>query len=391
MNQTLIASLVLSFIIAAGFMLMREEAKSDVPCPDCNVILITVDTLRADYFNESTAPGIHGFFSTGTFFTNAHSSSPCTNPSVQQILYSRYSDHQDHEPIAQFLNASGYETAAFLSQHQFGFMEAPKYIYMKGFETYNLQNNSQQDRHGMTTRTAGEVTDLAINWLGENTDEKFFLWLHYFDPHDPYQPPQGNLKPPEGIEDGDARSYLKNRGDGDVNWDENVGVFNREQNQYFRSQYVQEIRYLDAQVSRLFKEIEELGLEGETIIVFTSDHGEQLGEGEYWNHCITLHERETWVPFMIMSGGKGLDERTLSSPASTIDAYPTIIRLLGLQVPAGLNGKDLTGNNSGCVKSYWKGEKAAYTGKWKLWIDGEGKENLIEIQGHAGGVKDYRS
>ena len=158
-----------------------------------NVLLVTIDTLRADRlksmgYERDTAPRLEHFFENGTSFENAMSSAPCTIPSVQQLLSSRIETPEQKPFLAEILEREGYRTAAVVSQHQFRYGRLPS--FERGFDSFDIQSNQQLDRHQLSTRTAEQVSDRALAWLEENAEaQPFFLWLHYFDPHDPYEPP----------------------------------------------------------------------------------------------------------------------------------------------------------------------------------------------------------
>src|SRR5262245_40168861 len=180
-----------------------------------HALLITVDTLRADHvggygYARATTPELDAFFAGGTRFELALSSAPCTVPSIQQLLRGSFEAAEPGAAPISRLADRGFATAAIVSQHQF---HKQLELYRRGFEHFDIQPRSQVDRHGMTARAAREVTDRALAWLAERPRGRpFFLWLHYFDPHDPYEPPPehrgfdaGNRSPRSG----DRRSDLK--------------------------------------------------------------------------------------------------------------------------------------------------------------------------------------
>ena len=185
---------------------------------DCNVILVTIDTLRRDHmsvygYERETTPKIGRAFRDGLRFENAQTTAPCTLPAVAQLLTGAL--RPVNKPrLADRLRDAGWRTAAIASHHHFRRARdgEPRFKYARGFEDFDLQRADQLDRHRMTTRDAGEVTDRALAWLDANASAgRFFLWLHYFDPHDPYQPPAdyrlfGKLEPPATAEPSTGRS-----------------------------------------------------------------------------------------------------------------------------------------------------------------------------------------
>lgn len=135
---------------------------------DTPVILISIDTLRADHiglygYPRPTTPNLDRFFETRTVFDSAMSASPCAIPSVKQFLSGRFSPRNDRATLAEVLRDHGYRTAAVVSQHQFR-LDAPEF-YRRGFDSFDIQEAEEVDHHGMTTRTAAEISDRAITWM----------------------------------------------------------------------------------------------------------------------------------------------------------------------------------------------------------------------------------
>ncbi len=151
----------------------QKAAVQEVNCPpDCNVILITVDTLRQDHmgiygYPKNTTPNIDKFFNDKTIYEQAYTSAPCTVPAVVRMLTGRL-DVKDKPRLAEVLNQSGYNTAAIISQHLFGDSENPNPYYSIGFDFYDIQNEKQKDIYSMSTRNAEEVSQKSIEWLEKN-------------------------------------------------------------------------------------------------------------------------------------------------------------------------------------------------------------------------------
>ncbi len=366
----------------AVFLLLGSLHCTGHPAVPRTVVLISVDTLRADHVGlygsgRATTPNIDRFFGPGTVFENAISPAPCTVPAVLQFLWSAYLVQSAPSPLAKILADAGYSTAAMVSQHNFIGQRLP--LYRWGFHRFDIQLANEVDHHGLTRRRAQEVSDRAIAWLHKTAaDERRFLWLHYFDPHDPYDPPPGFRGFDAGnrsLRTGDRRSALKKeRRSQREDWNQAGYIFSPEDVAHLVNLYDGEIQYTDFQIGRVLDVLEEQGRLDRSIVVLISDHGEWLGEGDRWDHCATLREEEIRVPFAILvDGGRiGRGAREVA-PVSTLDVLPTVLGLLGVDYPAALyDGKDLRRNpRDRSVFAMWRTEQVVRRGDWKLFYDKE--------------------
>jgi arylsulfatase A-like enzyme len=340
-----------------------------------NVVLITVDTLRPDRmsvygYERDTTPELRRFFAGGTRFVRATSSAPCTLPAVQQLLTGTLDPRGQSPTLAERLGTAGFDTVGIVSHHFFSTPDEPNPAFSRGFRRFDVQGPEDRDQHQMTTRRAGEVSDRAIAFLRERSgDEPFLLWLHYFDPHDPYDPPEGydvverTESPPYPT--GDRRTYHRER---------KRAPFEPQQTAWFRDRYDAEIRYTDEQVGRVLHELERRGLVESSVVVLTSDHGEWLGEGGRWDHCRSLAETELRVPMLIRVGGAPVGDRgeVTEVLASTLDVVPTVLALVTGSVPEGLEGLDLRGASAARhAVAIWHGEVAVRDRDWKLVVNRE--------------------
>ena len=164
----------------------------------------------------------------------------------------------------------------------------------------------------------------------------FFLWLFYFDPHDPYNPPAEHRKELKTTNQnisfvkGDIRSYLNEiKAPTDESWKYVGYKLSEEETTYMHGLYEGEIKYMDYHMGRVLTKLKELNLDKNTLVILTSDHGELLGEDDLWNHCITLKDEVVKVPLMISVGGKKLGNNAKTRiPVSNIDIFPTVLDLL---------------------------------------------------------------
>lgn len=275
-----------------------------------NLVLITVDTLRPDRLGygghtRDTSPAIDVLASEGVVFPNAISQSGWTLPSVATILTGHYpKDHGATDfhwsldvslpTLAGILRRQGYDTQGYVSH----VMLTPTYGLGDGFATFDFSVLEVGDPHDVAT--ARELTDLALKGLG-GAKKPYFLWVHYFDPHFEYL----------------SHPAFESFGNTDID------------------RYDGEIAHTDYYISKLLRGLPD---KDNTVIVFTSDHGEEFGEhgGQYH---YTLYDEVMRVPLVVKAPSvePGVNETT----AEQIDLFPTMLSLLGVDPPEGLPGRDL--------------------------------------------------
>lgn len=283
-----------------------------------NVLLITIDTLRADRlscygFDHVRTDRIDRLAAGGTIFTRAFTHTPTTLPSHTNILLGTTPlSHGVHDnsgfvvrpelwTLAEHLKKQGYRTAAFVGAYPLD----SRFGLDQGFDLYDDDYGSQSSRGSAfyVERKAEAVVGKAMDWLAGNQASPWFLWIHCFDPHEPYNPP-----PPF-----DAR---------------------------FRdSPYDGEVAYVDSSLGPLFARLEETKLLDNTLVVLTGDHGESLGEHGESTHAYFAYNATIWVPLIIrvpgMSPGRSQDY------VAHIDIFPTICDALDIKPPSGLPGISL--------------------------------------------------
>jgi len=298
-----------NYLVASLVVLLVATTCSRTSPP--NIVLITVDTMRGDHVGyaggrEGLSPNIDALSRTGVTFTNAHSVSGWTLPSLATILSGRYprshgmitweGDIKTNVMLAQMLSDNGYDTAGFVSH----VMLRKGSGFGKGFDTYDESVLRVGNPHKVAS--AKPLTDLAIEHL-RTMKAPFFLWVHYFDPHFDYL------------------AHEKYRDFGDATLD----------------RYDQEIAHTDEHIGRLLDELAALQLLDNTAVVFTADHGEEFGEHGGVYHY-TLFEEVLRVPCVIRA--PGLTPRVDDRLVSQVDFLPTILRLAGLENPD-LIGRDM--------------------------------------------------
>ncbi len=300
----------------------------DVPPPLTaqHIVLVTIDTLRADrlgcYGNRQVAtPHIDRLAAEGAMAPDAIVHAPLTRPSHVSLFTGRLpSEHGIRDNVSpslgaefplltEVLKSAGFRTAAFVSSIV---LEAQSGLD-RGFDSYSdefEEEDGDDARFLNTLQKSGDVvTEEAIAWLESNRGaDRLFAWIHLYDPHDPYEPPEPY-----------ASEYADRLYDGEVAWSDEL-------------------------FGRLDTALEELGLRDDTLVVLTSDHGEGLGDHGETLHGFFIYQSTLAVPLLFRGPGVVPGAR-LSVTARTVDLFPTILDLVGVSTPAGLqlSGRSLAG------------------------------------------------
>jgi arylsulfatase len=300
-------------------------------------VLIVIDTLRADhlgcygYFRD-TSPNLDAFSEQSIFFEQAYAPMATTLPSHTSLFTGLYAVEHGVQanvaddgrafrsrpglrPIAEVLQAAGYATAAFVSA-------APLKRVCGldvGFDTYVQPTTAQED--------AGPITDAALAWLDRHGLERFFLFVHYFDPHVPYGPP-----PPYDrmfTTDAALRGFVAERQIPDVVQPALCRGRVPTVTQVATNLYDGEIRYCDAHVGRLLDALRQRGLWDTSVIILTADHGEGLNQHDWPQHGRTWNE-QVQVPLLIRFPPRfGSFPKRFAPLVSLIDVFPTVLGQLG--------------------------------------------------------------
>lgn len=305
----------------------RSEQSEPAPTNRLNVLLITLDTTRADRlgcygYEKTTSANLDRLAAEGTLFTQAIAQAAVTPVSHASIMTglnpyshglrvlhglteSRLADSQ--VTLAEVLKNAGYSTAAFVS----AFPVSERFGLNQGFDIFDadfltapadqLVSRNGIVNTGPNQRRADDTSDRALAWLAA-ARSPFFLWLHYFDPHDPRVRP-----PPEVLE-----RY------GDVEGDER---------DLLRFLYDVEIEYLDLHIGRVLDRLKETGQAARTIVAVVSDHGEGLGDHNWWTHGI-LYQEQVRVPLIVRAPSVPAGRR-VDYVVRTIDLMPTLLDLIG--------------------------------------------------------------
>ena len=310
------------------------------------VILITVDTLRADVLSSYdhqqsvSTPHIDQLARDGVLFTKAISPSPWTLPSVASIMtglsplvhmtVERLSKLPDSaKTLAEYMVDAGYFTSA-IGYNRF---LIPDFNLSQGFLEYNFFPKSSignslgvrlLKRLFPKRLSNPDLTQLAIDWLESNYGKDFFLWIHYFDPHIPYSPPPDFLpkgEPPSTIGTSFSEQVGEIRG----------GYFvpSIAERKWIKDLYDGEVRYVDKNIGKLVDTLKRLNLYDRSLIIFTSDHGEEFWEHDGFEHGHTLYQELLSVP-LIMKLPLSASKRQIGTVVSTNSIMPTILDLCGI-------------------------------------------------------------
>jgi len=285
------------------FSMAQSEAKKN---SEVNILLVTLDTTRADRigcygYEEAKTPNMDSLALDGVVFSNAYCQVPLTLPSHCSILTGTYPlYHQVHNngfyylspsclTLAEILKERGFKTAAFVSS----FTVDSRFGIDQGFDFYDDKFMEEEILKNFTSeRKAEKVFASFSNWLDENYRQKFFCWIHFFDPHVPYDPP------PPFKEEFSGRPY-----DG-------------------------EIAYMDHYIGKMLEKIKEKNIADNTLIILAGDHGEAFGEKNEVDHGFFIYDVTLRVPLIFYSQNylpKGL---AVNARVRLIDIMPSILEML---------------------------------------------------------------
>ncbi|MEM1179393.1 MAG: sulfatase-like hydrolase/transferase [Acidobacteriota bacterium] len=291
-----------------------------------NVLLVTFDTTRADHIGAyghraARTPVLDALAAEGVLFESAYAPVPITLPSHSSLMTGKvpfvhgvrdnglFVLGDEQLTLAEILKERGYRTAAAIAS----FPLTGQFGIGQGFDLFDDHVTAElEDLYGervvpkngifFDERPAARVNDAILPWLDENADEPFFLWAHYFDPHHPHRPPA----PYDQL--------------------------------FAHDLYDGEIAYSDESFGVLLKKLQDLGVADRTLVVFTSDHGEGRGEHGESTHALLNYNSTLRVPLIFSKPG-GPTGRRVAQSVSTVDIMPTILELLGVDLPEELDGQ----------------------------------------------------
>ncbi|MEM7052884.1 MAG: sulfatase, partial [Acidobacteriota bacterium] len=298
------------------------------PAARWSVLLVTFDTTRADHLGAyghqaARTPVLDRLAAEGVLFEQALAPVPITLPSHSSLMTGKVPPAhgvrdnglfvlgEEQVTLAERLRGAGYRTAAAIGAYPL----LARFGIAQGFELFDDHlGTPYEDLYGQRVlpkerlffdeRPAARVNAAALPWLEDHADEPFFLWLHYFDPHHPHEPPA----PYDQL--------------------------------FAHDLYDGEIAYADESLGKVIEHLERLGVADRTVVVMTSDHGEGRGEHEETTHSLLTYQSTLHVP-LIVRWPEGPRGRRIGNRVSTIDVLPTVLDLLDLEVPEDIQGQSL--------------------------------------------------
>ncbi|UCC39772.1 MAG: sulfatase-like hydrolase/transferase [Candidatus Aminicenantes bacterium] len=363
-------------LLFSSFFTPDDKVKKN---PDLNVLLITIDTIRADRVGYSgydiETPNLDLLAYEGARFMNAVCQVPLTLPSHASIFTGTNPNYhqlkgngpyylgENFTTLAEIMKAKGFSTSAFVGSY----ILDSEYGLNQGFDFYD--DDFVTPDYSVKERLAEDVYNSAAEWLEKNHEKKFFVWVHYFDPHDPYTPP-----PPF-----------------DIN--------------YKSRPYEGEIAYTDIYVGKLINLLKEREIYNKTLVIIVGDHGEDLFDHMEPTHGIFLYDTALKVPLIFHSPGAIPGGKKIDNQVRTIDIFPTILDILKIDIPEYCQGasliplmrdKKIKAIEESYAETYypsisygWSALKSIRTNKWKyiqapkselynLENDPEEKNNLFK-------------
>lgn len=326
----------------------RRGLREAPPPQPTNIILISIDTLRADHlgaygYSRPTSPNLDGLAAEGAVFEDVTSTSPWTLPSHGSMLTGRYPTNHglralgtkidDQVPtLAETLQERGFSTAAFTNSTYFSTM----YGMRRGFEAFqNVPEDRSQVRPSL-------VLPYAAKWLVENRKEPFFLFLHLYDVHSDYRAlrrfRRPFRRPYKGDFDGSTHQLVEVQDEG--------REINARDAQHLVDLYDAGIRQTDHVIGGFLDVLRELDLLDRTILFVTSDHGEEFLDHGNVLHGSSMHEELLRVPLIVRGPGVGKGVR-VQDPVSIVDIAPTALALAGLPPVESVDGVDLSRSLTG--------------------------------------------
>lgn len=309
---TALIALGLSAVACGGAAAPPREQPVD------SLLLVTIDTLRADHVScygasPVSTPNLDALAKRGALFERAWSTVPLTTPAHASILTglyppahgvrnnARFRLPDDVTTLAEALKQAGRRSGAVVSS----FTTARMFGLAQGFDDYDDDFGNDAGGGERNQRPASESIDRAIAWLESQAGRPVVQWVHLYDPHTPYAAPAEFAS------------------------------------QYRSDPYSAEVAYTDAEVGRLFAALDRMQRSARTVIAVLADHGEGLGTHGEEEHGFLLYEETLHVPLIVAAPGLVAAGTRISSPVSSVDLMPTLLRLLATSPPAGLNGVDL--------------------------------------------------
>lgn len=337
---------ILLVALLGALVMARRQVQAQAGRP--NVIFIVVDALRPDHlsgygYERPTSPNLDAFMASGARFAEATSTSSWTYPSNAAMLTGLLPSHigvkdwasppgvvpAERTLLAELLHDAGYQNVGFVTNYFLW----PQFGLNQGFDFYDRLNGSER---------AEDLNQMAFDWLTEHPDagesQPLFLYMYYYDSHSWYDPPAPYDTLYDPTYTGPLTPELYGHGRSVIAGDL---VLEPRDVEYLLALYDGEITYWDIHFQQLMDRLAAEGLLENALVVVTSDHGEMFGEHGKWLHGNSLYEEVLRVPLLIRYPGVVAAGRVSDTPVTTADLMPTVLDLLNLPVPDGLDSLSL--------------------------------------------------
>lgn len=325
-NRAILATAAIFLLSCSSREIASSTKTAGQALRPLNLVVVTIDTLRPDHlhcygYQNIETPTLDALAQSGVLFENAVAQTPLTPPSHASIFTGQYPTvhgvrntggfvlQSSARPLARILNERGWATAAFVSsavlKKSFGFSN--------GFDVYDDQMPKSAKGAGFREdpeRRASDAVDRAVQWLHAQAGNPYFVWLHLYDPHLPYDPP------------------------------------NEFKAKYKNAPYDGEIAYADQQLGRFLEAVRQKSPQDQTLVAVLSDHGESLSQHGEYTHGIFLYDSTLRIAFMLSGPGVPAGVRVKQQTRS-IDFLPTVLALLGGDAPSNVQGTSLVPTFSG--------------------------------------------
>jgi arylsulfatase A-like enzyme/Tfp pilus assembly protein PilF len=324
------AAAVAMLVLSIGVAVLVRRGSTPAAHPALNLLVVTLDTTRADHLGaygavKAATPAFDRIAREGVLFEHAVTAAPLTLPAHATLFTAKYPGRHGvrdnggffldakETTLAERLKADGFATGGFVG----AYVLDRRWGIAQGFDTYFDDFDIGKAKGSMLAsveRPGNEVADHALAWLEGVAASRFFAWVHFYDAHSPYDPPEP------------FRSAFAG------------------------SPYAGEIAFVDAQVQRLIAFLERRDLLNKTIVVVVGDHGESLGEHGEASHGFFVYESAVRVPFAMLAPGDGMRGRRVTDVVRTVDLVPTLLDLLGRQPAEKVDGRSVVPLMTGAVR-----------------------------------------
>jgi arylsulfatase A-like enzyme len=363
----LLTSAVYGFVPSYRFA-THHTANSSLP----SIVVITLDTLRADHlgcygYAKPTSPFLDSLAHQGTLFRNAYTVATWTLPAHTSLFtgmmptvhgadWNHFFVSSANHMLAEILQEQGYSTGAFIS----GPFLSSSFNINQGFEYYNEDVDPHSKLSRLTLfrilqtilhkklwkvdgqRRAEEVNQQLFPYLEWAQHQKpFFVFINYFDAHEPYDPPEAYRElfhAPAGLK-GNVRQFSIDRKTGLARYHDGPPLTQAEFDGMI-ALYDGEIRYLDDQFKLMWEQMERLHLLDNTLVVITADHGESIGEHGFLDHGHNLYQEQIHVPLIVIDSRLG-EGKSVEQPVEITDVFPTVLEAVKLPMQKDLQGRSL--------------------------------------------------